>query len=212
MDALLVSVDLGHRTPSFVEQELTLALLRSLAGAPAQWEDSMAELGVLAECQPALQQALLSQAGAASSGVESGTGSGSRAPSSLPPATPALGQASISDLVASALSIVAATPAALVADTAVAEAAEKPYRQGFSVTHINHVAPLLPKDSGALAAYKRRQLQQEVQQASSAQAQAQRGGPASKPQVRYPPAPPHVLASSLNPTLIQIRTRTRTWP
>ena len=172
----------------------------------------MAELGVLAECQPALQQALLSQAGAASSGVESGTGSGSRAPSSLPPATPALGQASISDLVASALSIVAATPAALVADTAVAEAAEKPYRQGFSVTHINHVAPLLPKDSGALAAYKRRQLQQEVQQASSAQAQAQRGGPASKPQARYSPAPPYVLASSLNPTLIQIRTRTRTWP
>lgn len=213
MEALLSSCNLSHLASCFAEQELTLPLLSSMAaGTQAHWEDSMAELGVLAECQPALQQALLSQAGAASTGVESGTGSGSRAPSSLPPATPAFGQASISDLVASALSIVAATPAALVADTAVAEAAEKPYRQGFSVTHINHVAPLQPKDSGALAAYKRRQLQQEVQQASSAQAQAQRGGPASKPQARYSPAPPYVLASSLNPTLIQIRTRTRTWP
>ena len=207
METLLSSCNLSHLAPSFAEQELTLPLLRSMAGAPAHWEDSMEELGVHAAESARLQQALLlAQAGAASTGVESGAGTATRAPSSRPPAT--FAQASISDLVASALSIVAATPAAPVAATA----AEKPYRQGFSVTHINHVAPLLPKDSGALAAYKRRQLQQEVQQASSAQAQAQRGGPASKPQARYSPAPPYVLASSLNPTLIQIRTRTRTWP
>ena len=188
METLLSSCNLSHLAPSFAEQELTLPLLRSMAGAPAHWEDSMEELGVHAADAARLQQALLlAQAGAASTGVESGAGTATRAPSSRPPAT--FAQASISDLVASALSIVAATPAAPVAAAAVAEAAEKPYRQGFSVTHINHVAPPQPKDSDALAAYKRRQLQQEVQQTSSTQAQAQRGGPASKPQARYSPAP-----------------------
>jgi hypothetical protein len=188
MEAVLSSCDLSHLTPSFAEQELTLGLLRSMAGAPAHWEESMAELGVHAADASRLQQALIAP-GAASTGVESGA---SRASSSLPPAPPAFAQASISDLVASALSIVAATPAAPVADAAVAEAVEKPYRQGFSVTHINHVAPPQPKDSDALAAYKRRQLQQEVQQASSSSSsssQVQRGGPASKPQARYSPAP-----------------------
>ena len=185
METLLSSCNLSHLAPSFAEQELTLPLLRSMAGAPAHWEDSMEELGVHAADAARLQQALLlAQAGAASTGVESGAGTATRAPSGLPPAT--FAQASISDLVASALSIVAATPAVPVA---VAEAAEKPYRQGFSVTHINHVTPPQPKDSDALAAYKRRQLQQQVQQTSSTQAQAQRGGPASKPQARYSPAP-----------------------
>lgn len=186
METLLSSCNLSHLAPSFAEQELTLPLLRSMAGAPAHWEDSMEELGVHAADAARLQQALLlAQAGAASTGVESGAGTATRAPSGLPPAT--FAQASISDLVASALSIVAATPAVPVA--AVAEATEKPYRQGFSVTHINHVTPPQPKDSDALAAYKRRQLQQQVQQTSSTQAQAQRGGPASKPQARYSPAP-----------------------
>ena len=188
METLLSSCNLSHLAPSFAEQELTLPLLRSMAGAPAHWEDSMEELGVHAADAARLQQALLlAQAGAASTGVESGAGTATRAPSGLPPAT--FAQASISDLVASALSIVAATPAVPVAAAAVAEAAEKPYRQGFSVTHINHVTPPQPKDSDALAAYKRRQLQQQVQQTSSTQAQAQRGGPASKPQARYSPAP-----------------------
>jgi hypothetical protein len=186
MESLLSSCKLSHLAPCFAEQELTLPLLRSMASAPAHWEDSMEELGVPAAEASRLQQALLANAGTGSTGVENGAGSVSRA-SGLPPATPAFTQASISDLVASALSIVAATPAAApVADAAEAEAAQKPYREGFSVTHINHVAPPQPKDSDALAAYKRRQLQQEVQQASSNQ---ERGGPASKPQARYSPAP-----------------------
>ena len=183
MESLLSSCKLSHLAPCFAEQKLTLPLLRSMASAPAHWEDSMEELGVPPAEASRLQQALLAEAGTGSTGVENGT-------SGLPPATPALTQASISDLVASALSIVAATPAAApVADAAEAEAAQKPYREGFSVTHINHVAPHQPKDSDALAAYKRRQLQQEVQQASSTQDRAQRGGPASKPQARYSPAP-----------------------
>jgi len=189
MESLLSSCKLSHLAPCFAEQELTLPLLRSMASAPAHWEDSMEELGVPAAEASRLQQALLAKAGTGSTGVENGAVSASRA-SGLLPATPALTQASISDLVASALSIVAATPAAApVADAAEAEAAQKPYREGFSVTHINHVAPPQPKDSDALAAYKRRQLQQEVQQANSTQDRAQRGGPASKPQARYSPAP-----------------------
>ena len=158
MDALLVSVDLGHRTPSFVEQELTLALLRSLAGAPAQWEDSMAELGVNAAEASRLLQALRAQAGAVASGIEGCTGARdatvSRTPFGPAPATPVFAQANISDLVASALSIVAATLAAPAADAPAADAAT--YRQGFSVTHINHVAPPQRKDSDALSAYRPR--------------------------------------------------------
>jgi hypothetical protein len=191
MEDLLSSLGLSHLTASLVEEEMTLELLQSMAST-STWDDAMEELGVDATSAIRLKKALLRPAPAAITAVSSEACAESSSSTAVCTGAEQQQQqqqhsslpVGISDLVASALSIVAATPAPATPDPA-----DRPLvAEGFSVTHINHVDPDAPHrkpESSALAAYRRRQLQQEVQTKASS-APAQRG----KPQTRYSPAPP----------------------
>ena len=162
MQRLLARAGLSHLLSTFMDEELTPELLISMSEGGG-WDHAMGELGVDKSDSATLRRALTSSESSTATGapaiVSSSSQPGSQPGSSQPPGSSAFAMSA--DL-AAALATVAATraPSAERADAGCSAFTS----EGFNVTHINHVNPESKPVSAALAAYQRRQMQQNVQQ------------------------------------------------
>tara|TARA_B110001452_G_scaffold85886_1_gene70181 strand:- start:161 stop:811 length:651 start_codon:yes stop_codon:yes gene_type:complete len=169
MERLLARAGLSRLLTTFKEEELTPELLISMVEGGG-WDDAMGELGVDESDASTLRRTLTS-----SESSSTATGAPAVSASSGQPAFVMSGD------LAAALATVAATHAPSAEPAAPANRAFT--SEGFNVSHINHVSPETKPASAALAAYQRRQMQQNVQQ-------QQASGAATRPKPQgYSPAP-----------------------